>query len=263
MSKDILSETFQKHLKLLHKHLNINEAYGDPAYLDFAMRDRGQRREDDPDGYTGIRQPSSYRPARNYDPEERAREEFSKTVAGYARDYLHNDYNGFVRYLNQIKYQDKNNWKTTDIFEPNPRTDSYAKFDKDAFKRWAERDKEEHERDYKNRTEKEKQEAPSREIESKAFEITRAMTMIIQSIGLVKWQLFKLKNPEEKLKYLSDYFEKNKDKLTKGHFDREKYEDIKPYFDKYSNYDQQAKLILLAAIKKSEKSSGGRGFFEQ
>ena len=57
---DKLNETFQKHLKLLHEHLNINEAYGDPAHLDSAMRDKGQRPDWDPDGVTGIRQSSPY-----------------------------------------------------------------------------------------------------------------------------------------------------------------------------------------------------------
>ena len=117
---------------------------------------------------------------------------------------------------------------------------------------------------YRAKEEKEKQEAPAREIESKAFEIKRAMIWLIHSIGTIKWQLFKLKNPREKLKYLSDYFEKNKVKLTKGVLDREKYEDLEPYFDKYSNNDEKAKLILLAAIKASEKDPDSkRGFFEQ
>lgn len=137
------------------------------------------------------------------------------------------------------------------------------KFDKDAFKRWAEQDKEESDRDYERRRKKDKEEAPAREINTKAFYITRDMTRLIHSIGTIKWQLFKLKNPEQKLEYLSDYFEKNKNKLTKSHFDRESYNDLKPYFDKYSNNDEKAKLILLAAIKASEKESDARGFFEQ
>ena len=262
MKKDIVNETFQKHLKLLHEHLNINEAYGDPQHLDWAMRDRGQRPDYDPDGYTGIRQPSSYRPARNYDPEQEAREKFSNSVAGYARNNGF-DVNRLIRYLNLIKEKRRNDWKETDDFIGSWMYDS-DKFDKDAFKRWAEQDKEESDRDYERRQKKDKEEAPSREIESKAFEIKRAMIWLIRSIGTIKWQLFKLKNPEEKLVYLSDYFDKNKAKLTKGHFDRESYEDLEPYFDKYSNNDEKAKLILLAAIKASEKDPDRkRGFFEQ
>ena len=264
MKKDIVNETFQKHLKLLHEHLNINEAYGDAAHLDFAMRDRGERPDYDPDGYTGIRQPSSYRPARNYDPEQEAREKFSNSVAGYARNNGF-DVNSLIRYLNLIKEKRRNDWKETDDFIGSWMYDS-DKFDKDAFKRWAEQDKEESDRDYERRRKKDKEEAPSREIESKAFEIKRAMIWLIRSIGTIKWQLFKLKNPEEKLKYLSDYFDKNKAKLTKGHFERESYENLKPYFDKYSNdiYDEKAKLVLLAAIKASEKDPDSkRGFFEQ
>ena len=266
MSKDILSETFQKHLKLLHKHLNINE----DAWNDY-VRPTGNRWDDvattggemraDLDGY---RNDPRDKLGPYVSPEEEAREKFSKTVAGYARNYLDRKENGLVRYLNQIKYHDKNNWKTTDIFEPHHHTDRYANFDNDAFKRWAERDKEESDRDYERRRKKDKEEAPSREIESKAFEIKRDMIWLIRSIGTIKWQLFKLKNPEEKLKYLSDYFDKNKAKLTKGHFDRESYEDLEPYFDKYSNNDEKAKLILLAAIKAMEKDPDRkRGFFEQ
>ena len=47
MSKNILNETFQKHLKLLHEHLNISE-----------ITDDGTRRPDwDSDGVTGYRVP--------------------------------------------------------------------------------------------------------------------------------------------------------------------------------------------------------------
>ena len=266
MKKDIVNETFQKHLKLLHEHLNINE----DAWNDY-VRPTGNRWDDvattggemraDLDGY---RNDPRDKLGPYVSPEEEAREKFSNTVAGYARN------NGFdvrylIRYLNQIKEKYRNNWKETDDF-----IGSYMyaresdKFEKNAFKRWAEQDKEESDRDYERRQKKDKEEAPSREINSKAFGITRDMTLLIRSIGTIKWQLFKLKNPEEKLKYLSDYFEKNKVKLTKGHFERESYEDLKPYFDKYSNNDEKAKLILLAAIKASEKDPDRkRGFFEQ
>jgi hypothetical protein len=249
MSKDILSETFQKHLKLLHKHLNINEAYGDAAHLDFVSRDRGVRPDWDPDGLTGIRQSSPYTSPKTID-------DFAKEV-GWDDSMI----GSYIGWLNSASGFGGNGWSRYSPYNGTATDYKFHDWKKEDDEKWNEKQKE---RDaYQTKREKEKQEAPSREIESKAFEITRAMTMIIQSIGLVKWQVFKLKNPESKLKYLSDYFEKNKDKLTKGHFDREKYEDIKPYFDKYSNNDQQAKLILLAAIKKSEKSSGGRGFFEQ
>jgi len=249
MSKDILSETFQKHLKLLHKHLNINEAYGDPAHLDFAMRDRGQRPDWDPDGLTGIRQPSSY--------------SSPKTIDAYAKEVGWDDSMiiSYIGWLNSASGFGGNGWSRYSPYNGTGGDGAFHRWKKEDDEKWNEKQKEIDA--YRTKREKEKREAPSREIESKAFEITRAMTMIIHSIGLVKWQVFKLKNPESKLKYLSDYFEKNTDKLTKGPLDREKYEDIKPYFDKYSNNDQQAKLILLAAIKKSEKSSGARGFFEQ
>ena len=34
MSKNLLNETFKKHLKLLHEHLNINESNYDAQILD-------------------------------------------------------------------------------------------------------------------------------------------------------------------------------------------------------------------------------------
>ena len=253
MSKDILSETFQKHLKLLHKHLNINEAYGDAAHLDFAMRDRGQRPDWDPDGLTGIRQPSSY--------------SSPKTIDAYAKEVGWDDsmIGYYLTWLNSKNGFGGNGWSRYSHYNGTGGDYKFRDWMKDYVKdedeKWNERQKEMDA--YRAKTEKEKREAPSREINSKAFGITRAVTMIIRSIGLIKWQVFKLKNPEEKLKYLSDYFEKNKDKLTKDYSQRELYDDIKPYFDKYSNYDQQAKLILLAAIKASEKDDGARGFFEQ
>jgi len=249
MSKDILSETFQKHLKLLHKHLNINEAYGDPAHLDFAMRDRGQRPDWDPDGLTGIRQPSSY--------------SSPKTIDAYAKDVGWDDSMiiSYIEWLNSASGFGGNGWSRYSHYNGTGGDAAFHRWKKEDDEKWNEKQKEIDA--YRTKIEKEKQEAPSREINSKAFGITRAVTMIIRSIGLIKWQVFKLKNPEEKLKYLSDYFEKNKVKLTKDYSQRELYDDIKPYFDKYSNYDQQAKLILLAAIKASEKDDGARGFFEQ
>lgn len=259
---DKLNETFKKHLKLLHEHLNINEAYGDPQHLDWAMRDRGQRPDWDPDGLTGIRQPSSYRPARNYDPEQEAREKFSNSVEGYARNNGF-DVNRLIRYLNLIKQNHRNNWKETDKFIGSWFYDS-DKFDEQEYKRWADRDKEESDRDYERRRKKDKEEAPAREINSAAENIRMEMTQLIHSIGTIRWQVFKLKNPEEKLKYLSDYFEKNEDKLKSyGKVGPNGYNDLKPYFDKYSNNDEKAKLILLTAIKKVQNSDIGRGFFEQ
>jgi len=252
-----LNETFQKHLKLLHKHLNINEAYGDAAHINWVMRDPGQRPDWDPDGLTGIKQPS-YRPSRNYDPEEEEREKYSNSVAGYARNNGF-DVNSLIRYLNLIKQNHRNNWKVTDKFIGSWMYDS-DKFDKQEYKRWADRE----DRDYERRRKKDKEEAPAREINNAAENIRMEMTELIHSIGTIRWQVFKLKNPEEKLKYLSDYFEKNEDKLKDyGKLGPDRYNDIKPYFDKYSNNDEKAKLILLTAIKKVQNSDIGRGFFEQ
>ena len=260
MKKDIVNETFQKHLKLLHKHLNINEGYGDPAYNDWAMRDQGVRPDWDPDGLTGIRQPSSWDSPTitpEQEAEARKRAVFPKTVAGYAQNNRFDAYHLKI-YLNQIKCQGKNNWKTTDIFEPHRSPRHYPEFDQNMFKMWAERDKEESDRNYEKRQKKEKEEAPSREINSKVSVIRSDMTQLIHNIGIIKWQVFKLQNPEQKLKYLSDYFKKNKDKLKKVQYER-----LKPYFDLYSKNDKNAKLILLAAIKACEKDASARGFFEQ
>ncbi len=250
---DKLNETFQKHLKLLHEHLNINEG-------EYSGYEYGELRAD-LDGYKT--DPRDKLP-RYVSPEERAREKFSETVAGYARENGF-DVNRLIRYLNLKKAERRNDWKETDQFRGTDFFIGYRsdKFDKDDFKRWAERDKEESDRDYERRRQKDKEEAPSREINTAASYITRDMRWLIHSIGTIKWQLFKLKNPEQKLEYLSDYFEKNKNKLTKDYFGRESYDDLKPYFDKYSNNDEKAKLILLAAIKASEKQPYPRGFFEQ
>ena len=256
MSKDILSETFQKHLKLLHKHLNINEAYGDAAHLDFAMRDRGERPDWDPDGLTGIRGPTPYRSP--------------KTIDKYAKEVGWDDSmtRSYIKWLNSKSGYGGNGWSHSSHYNGTGDSYMFRDWKKEEDEKWNEKwNKTQKEIDaYRAKEEKEKQEAPAREIESKAFGITRDMTLLIRSIGTIKWQLFKLKNPEEKLVYLSDYFDKNKAKLTKGHFERESYENLKPYFDKYSNdiYDEKAKLILLAAIKASEKDPDSkRGFFEQ
>ena len=250
MKKDIVNETFQKHLKLLHEHLNINEAYGDAAHLDFAMRDRGERPDYDPDGVTGIRQPSSY--------------SSPKTIDKYAKEVGWDDSMiiSYINWLNSESGYGGNGWSRYSHYNGTGTSYKFHDWKKEDDEKWNEKQKEIDA--YQTKREKEKQEAPAREIESKAFEIKRAMIWLIHSIGTIKWQLFKLKNPREKLKYLSDYFEKNKVKLTKGVLDREKYEDLEPYFDKYSNNDEKAKLILLAAIKASEKDPDSkRGFFEQ
>ena len=249
MKKDIVNETFQKHLKLLHEHLNINEAYGDAAHLDFAMRDRGERPDYDPDGVTGIRQPSSY--------------SSPKTIDKYAKEVGWDDSMiiSYINWLNSESGYGGNGWSRYSHYNGTGTSYKFHDWKKEDDEKWNEKQKEIDA--YQTKREKEKQEAPAREIESKAFEIKRAMIWLIHSIGTIIWQLFKLKNPREKLKYLSDYFEKNKVKLTKGVLDREKYEDLEPYFDKYSNNDEKAKLILLAAIKKVQNSDTGRGFFEQ
>ena len=249
MKKDIVNETFQKHLKLLHEHLNINEAYGDAAHLDFAMRDRGERPDYDPDGVTGIRQPSSY--------------SSPKTIDKYAKEVGWDDSMiiSYINWLNSESGYGGNGWSRYSHYNGTGTSYKFHDWKKEDDEKWNEKQKEIDA--YQTKREKEKQEAPAREIESKAFEIKRAMIWLIHSIGTIKWQLFKLKNPREKLKYLSDYFEKNKVKLTKGVLDREKYEDLEPYFDKYSNNDEKAKLILLTAIKKVQNSDIGRGFFEQ
>ena len=271
MKKDIVNETFQKHLKLLHEHLNINEYFYDqdpsqykrvpnsPSRWDDVATTGGEMRAD----LDGYRNDPRDKLGPYVSPEEKAREKFSNTVAGYARN------NGFdvrylIRYLNQIEEKHRNNWKETDDFIGSWMYDP-DKFEKNAFKRWAEQDKEESDRDYERRRKKDKEEAPAREINSAAENIRMEMTQLIHSIGTIRWQVFKLKNPEEKLKYLSDYFEKNEDKLKSyGKIGPSGYNDLKPYFDKYSNNDEKAKLILLAAIKAMEKDPDRkRGFFEQ
>ena len=254
MKKDIVNETFQKHLKLLHEHLNINEAYGDAAHLDFAMRDRGERPDYDPDGVTGIRQPSSYSSPKTID-------KYAKEV-GWDEEMTRS----YIKWLNSKSGYGGNGWSHSSHY--NGTGDSYMfrdwkkEYDEKSNAEWNEKQKEMDA--YRAKVEKEKQEAPAREINNAAEIIRIDMTQLIHSIGLIKWQVLKLKNPEEKLKYLSDYFEKNEDKLKSyGKIGPSGYNDLKPYFDKYSNNDKKAKLILLAAIKKVQNSDIGRGFFEQ
>ena len=254
MKKDIVNETFQKHLKLLHEHLNINEAYGDAAHLDFAMRDRGERPDYDPDGYTGIRQPTPYRSP--------------KTIDQYAKEVGWDDSmtRSYIKWLNSKSGYGGNGWSHSSHYNNTGDSYMFRDWKKEEDEKWnAEWNKKQKEMDaYRDKEEKEKQEAPAREINNAAENIRIDMNQLMHSIGLIKWQVLKLKNPEEKLKYLSDYFEKNEDKLKSyGKIGPSGYNDLKPYFDKYSNNDEKAKLILLAAIKKVQKSDTGRGFFEQ
>ena len=250
MKKDIVNETFQKHLKLLHEHLNINEAYGDAAHLDFAMRDRGERPDYDPDGYTGIRQPSSYSSPKTID-------KYAKEV-GWDEEMTRS----FITWLNSASGYGGNGWTRYSHYNGEGGSYRFHDWKKEEDEKWNEKQKEMDA--YRTKVEKEKQEAPAREINNAAEIIRIDMTQLIHSIGLIKWQVLKLKNPEEKLKYLSDYFEKNEDKLKSyGKIGPSGYNDLKPYFDKYSNNDKKAKLILLAAIKKVQNSDTGRGFFEQ
>ena len=251
MKKDIVNETFQKHLKLLHEHLNINEAYGDAAHLDFAMRDRGERPDWDPDGLTGIRGPTPYRSP--------------KTIDKYAKEVGWDDSMiiSYINWLNSESGYGGNGWSRYSHYNGTGTSYKFHDWKKEDDEKWNEKQKEIDA--YQTKREKEKQEAPAREINNAAEIIRMDMTQLIHSIGLIKWQVLKLKNPEEKLKYLSDYFEKNEDKLKSyGKIGPSGYNDLKPYFDKYSNNDEKAKLILLAAIKASEKDPDSkRGFFEQ
>jgi len=153
VTEKMVNETFQRHLKLLHNKLNLNEAGfyapsqdprdwkripNSPSRWDDVATTGGEMRSDG-DGYkTDPRD----KLGPYVSPEEEARNKFKETVAGYARYYLNTDEYNFVRYLNQIKYQGKNNWEKTDNFKPYDVRGSSAKFDTGAYKSWTEREKE-------------------------------------------------------------------------------------------------------------------------
>lgn len=258
MSKDILSETFQKHLKLLHKHLNINE---DQYYQQLPRTG---------DNWHDVQRPTGNRwdsgafatnvtiaPRENdytgpyVSPEEEARNKFKETVAGYARYSLSTDEDNFVRYLNQIKYQGKNNWKKTDNFKPYDHTND-SKFDTGAYKSWTEREKQYS--DISDINQKERNEVEK---------LKKPVSSLIQTLGTIGWQKYKRLDNKRKiarllsLALIPDNKQKLKAELGSNYdelLNRLKNADYKK--------DVQDVKILTLAIEKAEKMLG-RGFFEQ
>ena len=262
MSKDILSETFQKHLKLLHKHLNINEAGfyapsqdprdwkripNSPSRWDDVATTGGEMRSDG-DGYkTDPRD----KLGPYVSPEEEARNKFKNTVAGYARYSLSTDEDNFVRYLNQIKYQGKNNWEKTDNFKPYDHTDN-SEFDTGAYKRWTELEKTYS--DISDINQKERNEVEK---------LKKPVSSLIQTLGTIGWQKYKRLDNKRKiarlllLALIPDNKQKLKAELGSNYdelLNRLKNADYKK--------DVQDVKILTLAIEKAEKMLG-RGFFEQ
>jgi hypothetical protein len=234
MSKDILSETFQKHLKLLHKHLNINEAYGDAAHLDFVSRDRGERPDWDPDGLTGIRQPSSYR-----SPE---------TISDYAKkvDWDDSMIKTYIYWLNNIWKDSRGGWH---------RDSPYNNMDGYEFHQWM--------KDEKLATQAKKHAELSNEVKNVSDKLKTPMSSLIQTLGTIGWQKYKRLDNKRKiarlllLALIPDNKQKLKAELGSNYdelLNRLKNADYKK--------DVQDVKILTLAIEKAEKMLG-RGFFEQ
>jgi hypothetical protein len=240
---DKLNETFQKHLKLLHEHLNINEAYGDPAHLDWAMRDQGERPDWDPDGVTGIRQPSSYR------------DRF--TISDYAKkvDWDDSMIQTYIYWLNNIWNNGKGSgWSRSSTY--NGTGDSHE------FHNWMKKNAEE----FSAKKEKEFED----QVERMSDELKVPMGAVIKSLGLIAWQKYKRKNNREKIRDLYFQAHNNKEKIKKEIGNEELYDTLIKYIDdakfaeiRHDEYNQKKYTeIMNRTIEKAEKMLG-RGFFEQ
>ena len=238
MNKNVTNETFQKHLKLLHKHLNINEAYGDAAHLDFVSRDRGERPDWDPDGLTGIRQPSSYR-----SPE---------TISDYAKkvDWDDSMIQTYVYWLNNVWKDSRGGWHRGSTY--NGMGDSHD------FHRWIKNNAEE----FKDKEEK--------KFERISDYIKSPMASVIKSFGLIPWQQYKRKNIKEKISALAFQAAINEEKIKKEFGNDDLYDTLIKYLNEANDADikhdaDNQKMyidLITTTIEKAEKMLG-RGFFEQ
>jgi flagellin-specific chaperone FliS len=235
MSKDILSETFQKHLKLLHKHLNINEAYGDAAHLDYVKNRQTDRRVDwDPDGVTGTRYDEPYREP--------------KTIADYAKEVGWSDsmIKTYIYWLNNIWKDSRGGWH---------RGSPYNNMDSYEFHQWM--------KDEKLATQAKKHAELSNEVKNVSDKLKTPMSSLIQTLGTIGWQKYKRLDNKRKiarlllLALIPDNKQKLKAELGSNYdelLNRLKNADYKK--------DVQDVKILTLAIEKAEKMLG-RGFFEQ
>ena len=235
MKKDIVNETFQKHLKLLHEHLNINEAYGDAAHLDFAMRDRGERPDWDPDGVTGIRQPSSYSSPKTID-------EFAKEV-GWDEEMTRS----FITWLNSASGYGGNGWSRYSHY--NGEGDSYK------FHDWM--------KDNIRQSQAKKHAELSDEVKNVSNKLKTPVSNVIKTLGTIGWQKYKRLDNKRKIARLLSLalIPDNKQKL-KAELGSNYDELLKHLKNADYKKDVQDVKILTLAIEKAEKMID-RGFFEQ
>lgn len=238
---DKLNETFQKHLKLLHEHLNINEAYGDPAHLDSAMRDKGQRPDWDPDGVTGIRQSSPYTRI---------------TISDYAKKAGWDDdmIKTYIYWLNNV-------WNGGEGYGWGRNSTYNGTGDSSEFHNWM--------KDNVRKSQAKQEKEFEREIENISDDLKIPMSGLIKTFGTFGWQKYKRKNTKEKTEKLLDQAVNNEEKVKKEIGDNEydtllKYLKDAAYVDlRYDEHEKNKSTeIMNRTIEKAEKLLG-RGFFEQ
>lgn len=236
---DKLNETFQKHLKLLHKKLNINEAYGDAASVNHALNARTVRPDWDPDGVTGIRQ--------------REAEPYRQTISDYAKKVDWDDVtlSYYLYWLNNVWNNGRGSgWTGGSTY--NGTGDSHE------FHNWMKREQEKHTSEKKEKREK--------EIENKSESLKVVMGSLIKTIGVFRWQKYKRMSDEEKISELTQQI--NTEQAQKKIGDLHNYEELKKYLEdaEHFSFDKHNKKlatdIIISTIEKAEKWLG-RGFFEE
>ena len=243
MKKDIVNETFQKHLKLLHEHLNINE----DAWNDY-VRPTGNTW--DPDRNAGIRQPSSYRTDR--------------TIRDFVKDKGWDDakIQTYMWYLNNVHSPegDSTGHKITlDSSKDGIGYKLVAGFD-EWLKDYAQK--------FKEKKEKELEKELGNELENVSDDLKIPMAGLIKTFGTFGWQKYKRKNIKEKISKLASQAANNEEKVKKEIGDKD-YDKLIKYLrdaefaflkDEYN--EKKYTDIMNRTIEKAEKMLG-RGFFEQ
>ena len=245
---DKLNETFKKHLKLLHEHLNINEAYGDPAHLDWVKNHQRDRRVDwDPDGITGTKYDEPYREPR--------------TLRDFAKDqgWDHDKTILYMYWLNNVKFP--NSTTPVSIGTSEHLIDGFV----GDFNVWLKDSAKKH----KEQKEKELEKKLENEIENVSDDLKIPLGGLIKTFGTFGWQKYKRKNTEEKIKVLASQAVNNEEKVKKQIGDNEydkllkHLNDAEFAFLKSNEYEKKKSTeIMNRTIEKAEKWLG-RGFLEQ
>ena len=239
---DKLNETFQKHLKLLHEHLNISEAYGDAAHLDWVKNQRQDRRVDwDPDGVTGTRVDDPYTGR--------------LTINGYAKKVGWDDsmIQTYLYWLNNV-------WRGGTGYDWSRNSTYNGTGDSSEFHNWM--------KDNARKSQAKQEKELENEIENISDDLKNPMSGLIKTFGTFGWQKYKRKNPEEKIKELLAQAVNNEEKVKKEIGDSD-YDTLLKYlndaeysFLKHGEYNQKKYTeIMNRTIQKAEKQLG-RGFFE-